>query len=183
MAAQISGKRQCVKPAGCIRGLLSFTLLNTRPQSQLVLHWKRSRGTIQKVLRDKGGKEQIKAGALLFTLFLQPLTMGWCQPPSCGSTRTSCSSGAHAPHPRGLTVTIFFLILVLEGKHEGESSSLGLGAACWRAPVLVGATFGASSPGGQRMANSLKMSAKTSLPLALPYQNTKSRPWRTLEIV
>lgn len=46
----------------CVRGLLSFTLFNTYPHSQLLVWIKKSsRGIIQKVLRDLSGKEQIMA--------------------------------------------------------------------------------------------------------------------------
>lgn len=183
MAAQISGKRQCVKPAGCIRGLLSFTLLNTRPQSQLVLHWKRSRGTIQKVLRDKGGKEQIKAGALLFTLFLQPLTMGWCQPPSCGSTRTSCSSGAHAPHPRGLTVTRFFWFWSLRENMRGKAAVWGWELHAEELLFLLVQHLEPAHQEGKGWPIPSKCLLRHHCFWPFHSQNTKSRPWRTLEIV
>lgn len=110
--------------AGMHRSLLSFILLNTHLHSQLMLHWKRSRGINQKVLRDMSGKEQITAMVWecyswhchSWSLAACPLPTDPCccigASPALLAAQASVWLQNSPPPPRAWLVTRFYSVLV-----------------------------------------------------------------------
>lgn len=143
-----------------------------------MVHWKRSRGINQKVLRDRSGKEQITAmfwGVLKlalpllepsclsfayrsFSAAVVPALLLWQHKHLCG-----CRNSPH--NPRAWIVTRFYSVLITLQEHDGDKSRLGNVHLKASALLLKRkcAAFGDDSLEGQRAAVPLEMCAKTSL--------------------